>query len=44
MRADAIITRDEGFPDTDMIRVHDCPGFFSWLEDEKGISYADVEY
>lgn len=42
LRADAIITRDADFPKTDMIRVHDCPGFFKWLEDEKGISYADV--
>ena len=42
MRADAIITRDEGFPETDMIRVHDCAGFFAWLESEKGVSYAEV--
>ena len=42
MRADAIITRDEDFPTTDMIRVHDCAGFFEWLEREKGISYAEV--
>ena len=44
MRADAIITRDEEFSETDMIRVHDCPGFFKWLEDEKGISYAEIDY
>ena len=44
MQADAIITRDDGFPKTDMIRVHDCPGFFSWLHNEKGISYAEIEY
>ena len=44
MHADAIITRDEGFPKTDMIRVHDCPGFFEWLEREKGISYQDIPY
>lgn len=43
MHADAIITRDEEFPETDMIRVHDCPGFFKWLEDEKGISYAEID-
>ena len=43
MKADAIITRDEGFPETDMIRVHDCPGFFKWLEEEKGISYAEID-
>lgn len=42
MRADAIITRDEDFPQTDMIRVQDCPSFFKWLEDEKGISYAEI--
>lgn len=42
MRADAIITRDADFPATDMIRVHDCAGFFAWLEKEKGISYADI--
>ena len=44
MHADAIITRDADFPKTDMIRVHDCAGFFSWLEDEKGISYEEVAY
>lgn len=44
MRADAIITRDGDFPDTDMIRVHDCAGFFEWLKKEKGISYAEVPY
>ena len=44
MRADAIITRDDGIPKTDMIRVHDCPGFFKWLEDEKGVSYAEINY
>ena len=42
MHADAIITRDEDFPATDMIRVQDCAGFFAWLEAEKGISYAEV--
>ena len=42
MHADAIITRDEDFPQTDMIRVHDCAGFFAWLEREKGISYAEI--
>ena len=42
MRADAIITRDEDFPATDMIRVHDCAGFFEWLKCEKGISYDDI--
>ena len=44
MRADAIITRDDGIPKTDMIREHDCPGFFKWLEDEKGVSYAEINY
>ena len=44
MRADAIITRDEDFPDTDAIRVHDCPDFFKWLKDEKGISYAEIDF
>lgn len=42
MHADAIITRDKDFPPTDMIRVHDCAGFFEWLKEEKGISYAEV--
>lgn len=42
MHADAIITRDEDFPVTDMIRVHDCRGFFEWLEEEKGIRYDEV--
>ena len=44
MRADAIITRDENFPATDMIRVHDCAGFFEWLKREKGISYDDIPF
>ena len=44
MKADAIITRDEEFPETDMIRVHDCPGFFVWLEEEKGVSYTEINF
>ena len=43
MRADAIITRDEDFPQTDMIRVQDCSEFFDWLREEKGISYAEID-
>ena len=42
MRADAIITRDADFPETDLIRVHDCASFFEWLEQEMNLSYADV--
>ena len=42
MRADAIITRDEDFPPTDAIRVHNCPDFFDWLNREKGISYDEI--
>lgn len=44
MKADAIITRDEDFPATDMIRVHDCPGFFNWLKEEKDISYDEIDF
>lgn len=40
--ADAIITRDKGFPGNDCIDVFDCPGFFKYLEDEYGVSYAEV--
>ena len=43
MRADAVITRDTDFPETNAIRVHDCPSFFAWLEREKGISYAELD-
>ncbi len=43
-RCDAIITRDAGFPASNMIRVHDCAGLFGWLEREKGISYNDVVF
>lgn len=43
IHADAIITRDRGFLTTEMVRVHDCPGFFEWLESEMGISYDDVD-
>ena len=42
MHADAIITRDEGFPETDLIRVQDCAEFFTWLKEEKGLSYDEV--
>ena len=44
MRADAIITRDADFPETDLIRVHDCANFFEWLKDEKGLSYDEIPY
>ena len=43
MRADGIITRDEDFPHTDMIRVQDYPTFFEWLQAEKGVSYAEID-
>ena len=43
MHADAIISRDASLLETDAIRVHDCPGFFSWLAEEKGISYAEID-
>ena len=42
MRADAIITRDTHFPETDLIRVHDCESFFEWLKEEKDVSYDEV--
>ena len=44
MHADAIITRDEDFPATDLIRVHDCAGFFTWLSEEKGVYYDEVPF
>lgn len=44
MRADAIIARDADFVDTDAIHVFDCEGFFNWLEETHGISYADVPF
>ncbi len=44
MKADAIITRDKDFPETDLIRVHDCRGFFEWLGREKGITYDEVPF
>lgn len=44
MRADAIITRDEDFPKTDLIRVQDCTEFFAWLKEEKGLSYDEVRF
>lgn len=44
MQADAIITRDKDFPDTDAIRVHDCEEFFDWLRKEHGASYDKVPY
>ena len=44
MRADAVITRDEEFPKTDAIRVHDCPAFFEWLKEERGLNYEEIEF
>ena len=44
MHADAIITRDDDFPQTDAIRVHDCEGFFAWLKEARGISYDDMPF
>ena len=42
MRADAIITRDEDFPETDLIRIQDCEEFFVWLKQEKGVAYDEI--
>ena len=42
MRADAIVTRDEDFPETDLIRIQDCTEFFEWMKREKGVSYDDI--
>lgn len=42
MRADAIITRDDDFPATDLIRVHDCADFFAWLKTEKHLTYDEI--
>ena len=42
MQADAVITRDEGFPRSDGMPVMDCAEFFAWLRDKHGLSYADV--
>ena len=44
MRADAIITRDEDFPETDLIRVQDCKEFFASLKEEEGVSYSDIPF
>jgi len=43
MQADAIITRDASFPGSDAVNVFDCPGFFKWMKDEYGISYAEID-
>ena len=39
---DAVITRDEDFPGRNLVNTFDCPGFFKWMEDKYGISYAEV--
>ena len=44
MHADAVITRDKDFPETDLIRVQNCTEFFDWLEQEKGISYDEIPF
>ena len=43
LKADAIITRDADFPGRDAINVFDCAGFFEWIEEEYGVSYAEVD-
>ena len=44
MHADAIISRDEDFPQTDLVRIHDCTEYFEWLREEKGIFYDEVPF
>ena len=46
MHADAIITRDADLTAaaSDMIRVHDCAGFFDWLKAERGIVYDEIPF
>ena len=43
IHADAIITRDKELFETDAIKVMNCEEFFSWLKEEQGISYAEIE-
>lgn len=42
MHADAIITRDDDFPKTDLVRVQDCADFFAWLKAEKNLTYDEI--
>ena len=44
IHADAVITRDEDFPETDLVRVQDCKEFFASLEEEEGISYSEIPF
>lgn len=43
IHADAIITRDANHFETDAIKVMNCDEFFAWLQEEQGISYAEIE-
>lgn len=43
-RADAIITRNKQDFEGSLLKAMDCTELFSWLEEEKGISYAEIAF
>ena len=43
LRADAIVTRNQEDFESSLIPALDCPQLFAWLEEERGLVYAEVE-
>ena len=44
LKADAIVTRNQKDYLASIVRVLDCEGLFAYLENEKGISYAEIPW
>lgn len=44
IRADAIVTRDEGLQKRSALPSFDCAGLFAWLEKEQGVVYDEVVF
>lgn len=44
MKADAIVTRNQGDFETSAIKVVDCDEFFVWVRDEFGFDYEEVDF
>ncbi len=41
--ANAIVTRNAGDFETNLLKVVDCPGLFSWLRSDLGLDYAEID-
>lgn len=42
MRADALVTRNQGDFESDLVRVVDCEEFFAWVRNDYGLEYGEV--